>query len=457
MAIHEDIINLIANEANLSKLRFQLNAYHHRDLAECFLELNEDNKAKIYAIFSNEELADIFAYLEATEVTEMTENVSEEKLASIIKEMEPDDAADLMTEYSENKAEMIFHFIDEETKESIAELQEYQENTAGSLMNSNYLAIEKGSDIKYLMKKLVKEAPLLESINTTFVIDDQEQLMGIIPLKKVIIAKTPCPVESIMNPFFKSVNVDSSIEEVVTIVKNYDIYDLPVLENGKLKGIITIDDAMEAVASEAEEDYAKLAGLTESQESTESTRTSVKKRIPWLAFLLFMDLLVAVVISQYDYLFKLDEMTVFVFFQPIILGLAGNLGTQSLAITIRKITDQELDYHHRILKHLLRETLLGFLTGIILGIFSLVFAIAFLYFNGQTWSDLWPIALVVAFSVFGSLTISSLFGSLMPIIFYKIKLDPAVASGPVITTIIDVLGVIIYFTLATIMVYQTLI
>ncbi|MGD9887449.1 MAG: magnesium transporter [Bacilli bacterium] len=457
MALHDDILNLIINSADLTILREQLNIYHHRDIAECFRHLDEENQAKIYAVFSNEELADIFAYLDSFDVSEITETMSAEKLASIIQEMEPDDAADLMTEYSENRADMIFHYIDEDAKEEIVQLQEYEENTAGSLMNSNFLAIEKGQDIKDLMKKLVKDAPSFESINTTFVVDENNQLLGTIPLKTVIITKTPCSVESIMNPHIKAVNVDTPVTEVVNIVKNYDLFDLPVLENGQLKGIITIDDAMEAVIAEAEEDYAKLAGLTKTEASFESTFKSVQKRIPWLAFLLIMDLLVAVVISQFDYLFALDKMTVLVFFQPIILGLAGNFGTQSLAITIRKITDQELDYQHRIIKHLFKETLLGIAMGLILGLLTLVFACAFLYFSGQTWQSLWPIALVVAISVFASLTISALFGALMPIVLYKIKIDPAVASGPVITTIIDVLAVVIYFTLATLLIYNSLV
>lgn len=455
--MHDEIINLIKTTTDLNSLRIQLNNYHQRDLAESFRLLDEDQQEKVYALFSNEELADIFSSLDAEDVSEITETISEEKLASIIQEMEPDDAADLLAEYSDDRVEMIYQFIDEDTKEEISELLEYEENTAGALMNSNYLVIEQGKDIKDLMKKLVKEAPDLESINTTFVVDANNQLLGTIPLKKVIMAKAPCPVESIMNPNFKAVNVDTPIEDAVNIVKNYDIFDLPVLESGQLKGIITIDDAMDTVVEEAEEDYAKLAGLTEAEEITESTFTSVKKRIPWLAFLLIMDLFVAVVISQYDYLFALDKMTVFVFFQPIILGLAGNFGTQSLAITIRKITDHEFDYRHRILKHLIKETALGLAMGLLLGGLALIFAVAFLYFNGQAWVDIWPIALVVALSVFASLTVSALFAALLPILLYKMKMDPAVASGPVITTIIDVLGVVIYLSLATVLVYNTLI
>jgi len=142
---------------------------------------------------------------------------------------------------------------------------------------------------------------------------------------------------------------------------------------------------------------------------------------------------------------------------PIILGLAGNFGTQSLAITIRKITDHEFDYRHRILKHLIKETALGLAMGLLLGGLALIFAVAFLYFNGQAWVDIWPIALVVALSVFASLTVSALFAALLPILLYKMKMDPAVASGPVITTIIDVLGVVIYLSLATVLVYNTLI
>ncbi|MDD3106437.1 MAG: magnesium transporter [Bacilli bacterium] len=457
MATHEEILRLFTETTDLSQLRQQLNHYHPRDLAECFQTLEEKDQAKIYAVFSNEELAEIFAYLEADDVSELTQTLSEEKLASIIKEMEPDDAADLLSEYSDDRAELIYHFIDTKTKDELTKLQEYDEDTAGSLMNSNYLAIEKGKDIKDLMKKLVKEAPDLESINTTFVIDELGKLLGIIPLKQVIIAKSPCQVETIMNTNVKSVDVQMNIAEVVNVVKNYDIFDLPVLDDGILKGIITIDDAMEAIVARADEDYAKLAGLTDVEESEESTVSSVKKRIPWLAFLLIMDIFIAIIISKFDYLFALDKMTVFVFFQPIILGLAGNFGTQSLAITIRKLTDDDFAQKKGIIKHLIRETILGMLTGIILGFVALLFSGIFLYINDKSSTIIIEVAFVVGLSVLVSLMISSLFGSLMPIVLYKLKLDPAVASGPVITTIIDILSIVIYLTLATLIVYNQLI
>nr|HPN61602.1 hypothetical protein [Bacilli bacterium] len=175
--MHDEIINLIKTTTDLNSLRIQLNNYHQRDLAESFRLLDEDQQEKVYALFSNEELADIFSYLDAEDVSEITETISEEKLASIIQEMEPDDAADLLAEYSDDRVEMIYQFIDEDTKEEISELLEYEENTAGALMNSNYLVIEQGKDIKDLMKKLVKEAPDLESINTTFVVDANNQLL----------------------------------------------------------------------------------------------------------------------------------------------------------------------------------------------------------------------------------------------------------------------------------------
>ncbi|HBP26019.1 MAG TPA: magnesium transporter [Acholeplasmatales bacterium] len=456
MEMYEEIIGLIRSGADSSQLREQLNQYHPRDLAECFKKVEESDRIKLYAAFSDEEMADILAFLDPEDVPDLTENVEEGKLASIINEMEPDDAADVISKLDDSKAENIYNLMEPEVREDLQELAEYADDTAGAIMNSNFIKIETGKDIKDLMKVLVQEAPDVETINTSFVVDGQGKLLGTLDLKKIIVTKSPCLVESIMNPNFQAAEVNQNIEEVTRIVKNYDVYDLPVLENGILKGIITMDDAMTSVIDEAEEDFAKLGGLSSAEEIDESTKESVKKRFPWLAFLLVMDILVSLVVSAYDYLFEVDSMTVFVFFQPIILGLAGNFGTQSLAFTIRKITDDQFAQKSSIRNHLFKETMLGLATGLILGIAAFAFTALFLLINKEPQSTIPEVSLVVGLSVFASLTISSLFGSLMPIVLFKMKVDPAVASGPVITTIIDVLSVVIYLTLATLLVYNQL-
>ena len=452
--INQDIINLVEKTEDLRELREALNFYHPLDLAECFTSLNEEDREKLYAVFTNEELANIFSYLDTPNTIEVVEDINVEKLASIISEMEPDDAADLINEFDEEKAESILKFLEDDDRIDIQKLIDYDEDSAGAIMNSNYIEIKSGSDVKDLMKVIVTEAPDAETINTSFIIDNDGKLLGTLDLKKVIVTKSPCLVDSIMNDKFIAVNANEKIEDVIRIIKNYDIYDLPVLDNGILKGIITMDDALEAIVDEADEDYAKLAGLTTSEEHYESTLESVKKRLPWLSLLLILNIFVSIVISSFDYLFEI--LTVLVIFQPIILGLAGNCGTQSLAITIRKIAQDELSQKSYVIKHLLKEITLGLGTGIILGILSFLFSSLLLYIRKDFDQNVIQVGFVVGLSIFVSLTMANLFGSLVPILLYKLKIDPAVASGPFITTLNDILAIAVYFSLATFMIFNQL-
>ena len=235
-------------------------------------------------------------------------------------------------------------------------------------------------------------------------------------------------------------------------ITDYDIYDMPVLENGILKGIITMDDALAAISEESEEDYAKLAGLTETEKIEEDIRQSIRKRLPILALLLVLDIFVAFIASAYDYLFTIPALAVITVFQPIILALAGNTGIQSLGVTIRKITTAELENRSQIWKHLAHELALGILSSIIIGALVFLFSTGYLYLIGESALFL-KIGTVVGLSVILGLVISNLFGTLTPIILDKLNFDPAVISGPFITTVLDIIAVLIYFSLTSAFIY----
>lgn len=452
--IHDQLINLVQTTDNLEALRNELDHFHPFDIASILADLDNESRAKIYSIYNNEELAEIFTFIDSDETSEIVEDMNHQQLASIINEMEPDDAADIINEIDEEQADIIFDLLDSELSEEVKDLVAYKENTAGAIMNSNYIEIESGKDVKEIMKRIVKMAPEVESINTSFVVDPSGRLLGTLDLRKIIVTKSPCLVDEIMNVNFQSVEVNNDLNYVLKFIKDYDIYDLPVLENGILKGIITMDDALFTLIEESREDIAKLGGLSDAEDIDESIYLSVKKRLPWLAILLVLDIIVSVIISQFDYLFKVDALTILVVFQPIILGLAGNAGTQSLGITIRKISKHELDHRQGIVKHLLKEFFFGLMTGLILGILSFGLTYLFLAIKGNSELSNFEVAIVVSFSLAVSLTSANFFGSLIPIFFNKIKIDPAAASGPLITTCIDIIAVIIYFTLATTFLYN---
>jgi magnesium transporter len=368
--------------------------------------------------------------------------------------MEVDDATHILSNIDEDLATSIINLLDKDVQEDITILKTYNEDSAGSRMTTNYIDIASGSDIKTLMKKVVNNAPLVESINTFFVTNNNGILLGTIDLKKAIMTKSPKIIDDIMNANYNYVNVNDGIDLVIKTVADYDIYDLPVLDNGVLKGIITMDDAYLAISEEAETDYAKLAGLSDFEEIDESIAFSVKKRLPILAILLIIDIFVAMVISTFDFLFTIESLAIITVFQPVILGLSGNSGTQTLGVTLFKISNSELNHQKEINSHILKEISIGILMGIVMGLLVFVFSLALLYFIDN--SLFVKISMVVAISVTLSLISANIFGSLVPIILYKIKLDPAVISGPFITTIIDLLAVLLYFVLTTLLIYNYL-
>lgn len=448
------ILNQLEKTKDLKILRANLTKCHPYDIAKVFPILNEEKRKKLYAIFSDEKLADIFSYLDDS--SKYLLELNNEKIADIIEEMEPDDAADTLAEMSESASDTVYELLEKETQEEIDALTKYEEDTAGAIMNTHFIWFPAGIDIKVAMKTIVQEAPKVETINTSFVVDSGGRLLGTINLKKLIVTKSPCIIDRIMNTNFQWANVEQDVEEVVKTIKDYDVYELPVLENGILKGIITMDDAADALIEEAEEDYAKFAGLTEEEETNESVFKSIKKRLPWLSILLIVDIFVTIIISRFEYLFAIDSMTILVIFQPMILGLAGNCGTQSLAVTIRKISSNQLDSQKTIITHIGRELSLGFITGFVLGIISFILTLLVLLLKQNNSQNMFVLAAVVSVAIFISITVANTIGSLIPVVLYKFGVDPAVASGPFITTINDISSITIYFTLATLLIYNFL-
>ena len=450
--IYEEIQKIINSSDEVYE---RLKAFHPFDLASTISILSSKEREKLYTVFNNKELAEIFSYLDEEDSKEIVEVSPSEDIALIINEMEPDDAYELLTNVKVEKAQSIIELLDDEAKTSLQTLIGYEEGTAGSIMNTNFLKIESGKDIKDLMRLLVSEAPDLESINTSFVVDKEGKLLGKIDLKKIIMTKAPERVDAIMDVNYTFVEVNEKIEQVIKKVTDYDIYDLPVLEQGILKGIITIDDALETYTEEADEDYARLAGLTDVEDIDDSVKGSIRKRFPVLATFLILNVFVATIISAFDFLFTVPSLTVITIFQPLLLDLSGNSGTQSLGITLQKISSSSLNKKMDIYSHFLRELIIGILSGIILGILVFLFTSLFLYFDNN--EMYLKIALVTSLAVCLGLIIANLFGTITPILLSKLNRDPAVASGPFITTFLDIATALIYFSLTAIIIYQFLV
>lgn len=450
-----EIVKLFEENSDLKVLKELLSEYHPYDIAESIALLDDESRSKLHKIYTNEELAEIFSYISDEDTSEILEDISPKQIASIVNEMEPDDAVDMLQEMDdEEKFDDVLKLVDEDIRSDINSLSKYDDDTAGAIMTVNYVSVLSGSDIKLAMKNVVSLAPDVESFNTIFVVDEKGKLVGTIDLKKLIVSKSPCLVNDIMSQKFQFVNSTDSLDDVVKQIRDYDIYEMPVLEDGYLIGMITMDDAMDAFSEGNEDDYAKLSGLTEGEISQEGAMESVKKRIPWLAVLIVLNIFVSIIMALFTD--TINSITILVLFQPLILGVAGNSGTQSLAVAVRKISNDELDTSKEVKNHLLKEMVTGLLQGIIVGVVTFVYTYLFLTISKNNDFPIPMISLVVAISVTVALSLANLFGALIPIIFYKIKIDPAVASGPFITTLNDILTVVIYFGLATLILFNFL-
>lgn len=447
MNMREELINLIVNTPK-DELKEKLASYHPYDIAEVLNELDDESKDKVYEIYTSEELAEILSYLDSEDSSDELEELGPEKAAEILNEMELDDASSIIEELEKDTLEELSNYFSEEFKDTVEELNSYDEDTAGSMMNPHFLKVKSGLSVKNAVKEVTKQAPEAENIDTIFVVDDADKLLGVITLRELIVARMPKTVDDIMLSNFVSVDVNDDYDTIVKVVKDYDVTSLPVLEDGIIKGIITMDDAFDVLTETHEDDYAKFAGLTEASEKEETIFESVKKRIPWLLVLLFLDLLIALVISRFDAV--IEKVTVLAFFQAAVLGLAGNTGTQTLAVSVRMISAGELDEKKRIGKQLLKEFLQGLGIAVILGLVGMILVFGLLSIVNMTDLPSLKVGMVVGISITCAVIFSNLSGFLLPILFYKLKIDPAVASGPFITTLNDIISVVIYFSTAMI-------
>lgn len=450
----EELKVIIASENDDDAKKSDILQYHESDIADALEELEKSERLMLYRILGDEIVSEIFAYLENVE--EYIEEISSEKAADIIELMDADDAIDILDELDEEDREEIVSLMEPEVVEDIELIEQYGEDEIGSKMTNNFILISKTYRVKEAMKKVIKEAAENDNVSIIYVEDEFGKFFGALDLRDLIIARENDRLIDIIKQNYPSFYATEIVSEIIADLKDYGLDSYPILnENDEVIGVLTAADVSETVDEEMKDDYAKLAGLTEEEDLDESVFTSVKKRLPWLIVLLFMGLMVSGLISSFEDVVK--TLPMIVFFQSLILGMAGNTGTQSLAVTIRLISDEEVS-RKEILKTIFKEVRIGFFNGIILGSLAFGFVFLFLYFTNQgVTSDVFVLdealkaAFIVGISLLIAMTICSVIGSIIPIIFKKIKIDPAVASGPFITTINDVLAVVIYYGLATLM------
>ena len=364
----EKIVDIIKLSPSMEEMREKLRDYHDNDIAQSFESLNRAERNLLYSALDAKWMAEIISYIDNPAI--YVEEIGIEKLAEIINEMEADDAVDLWEDIDESVKVKLRPMIDDETKTNIRLINSYDEDEVGSLITTNYIRIRKDLSIRQAMHELVKQAGENDNITTLYVIDDSKRFCGAIDLKDLIIARENVPLDSLISYAYPYLMDHEKISESIEKIKDYAEDSLPVLnEDKRIVGIITAQDVVEAVDDELGEDYAKLAGLSAEEDLNETTKESIKKRLPWLIVLLFLGMGVSTVVGAFEGVVAI--LPVVICFQSLILDMAGNVGTQSLAVTIRVLMDENLDRKDKF-RLVGKEMRVGFCNGSLLGILALV-------------------------------------------------------------------------------------
>lgn len=321
------------------------------------------------------------------------------------------------------------------------------ENEIGSHMTTNYVSIKEGLSVRQAMSELVRQAGNHDNIMTIYVVDEKNRLSGAIPLKNLIIARQEDDLNNIiMRSYFyltEHEKTDACLEKIIDYAED----SIPVVNaEKKLIGILTSEEIIEMVDEAMGEDYAKLAGLTEEEDSKETTIQSMKKRLPWLIVLLFLGMFISSVVGIFEGV--VAALPIIICFQSLILDMAGNVGTQSLAVTIRVLMDETITGKEKI-KLFIKETKIGLFNGIFLGILTFLLLGVYIYFFKEyDWMGAFAVSGCVGISLLAAMVVSAIVGTTVPMFFQKINIDPAVASGPLITTVNDLVAVVTYYGLA---------
>ena len=444
----EELLEILRGSLAADELQDQISDYHESDIADAFEQLTEEERKRLYPLLGPEWIAEIFTYIEDPD--EYLKELDLGQAAQVLSYMDSDDAVDVLDELDDTTQEKLVGMMDEESSHDIKMLQSYEDDEVGSLMTTNFIVIHENLTIGQAMRELIGQAGENDNISTVYVIDKNDQFYGAIDLKDLIIAREKNALEDIISTSYPYVTDHEKIDDCIEQIKDYAEDSIPVLtEDKQLIGVITAQDLVEVVDDAMGEDYAKLAGLTAEEDLEETTTESMKKRLPWLVILLFLGLAVSTVVGVFETVVAV--LPIVMCFQSLILDMAGNVGTQSLAVTIRVLMDENLTAGEKV-GLVFKEMKVGFFNGLFLGIMAFIFIGLYIWLlKGNPVVHAFVISGCVGFSLMAAMVISSLVGTLIPMFFHKIKIDPAVASGPLITTVNDLVAVVIYYGLVWIL------
>ena len=437
-----DSIKRLLRRGATAHLHKIVNKTHAADLAAVYRFLTPSEQRALFDHVEDiEQKAMFFSELEEELLLGLIEDMPPEKITEILERMPNDDVADLLGKLSDDRAKVLLDLMTKEGSEEVEELLGYDAETAGGIMLPDFIALKEETTAREAIGALQKDYVDIEMPFYLYVTDDHDHLVVVISLRQLVVVPPETTLKSIMATDVVSVRTDTDQEEVAKVVAHYNVLAVPVVdENNILVGIVTVDDVIDIIREEATEDILKMAGAGEGFVESQSLLKSTRIRLPWLLASWIGGVVAFIIIGYFeDSLNKLVYLAAFI---PIIMGMGGNIGTQSSTIVVRGLATGRLNVK-QIGEVVLKELAIGFFLGFVYGILlGLVVHLRY---------DMWLFGVTVGLAVISSMTIAALVGSLVPMVFARINIDPAVATGPFVTTSIDILSVFLYFQIATVL------
>ena len=451
----KEILDIIKSNVSPAVLSKRLQDFHENDLAEVLPELSSAERSKLYRIFDLDTLSDILEYTDEETAVTYLEEMNLKKAAAILSRMETNVLSDILQHFDKEKRRLLIELLDDDVRHDVEMINTFDDEEIGSRMTTNCIIINNHLSVKGAMSALVSQAAQNDNISTIFVVNDNQEFYGAIDLKDLIIARQDHPLDELVVTSYPYVYGTALIDDCIEDLKDYSEDSIPVLDNdNRLIGVITSASIVDLVDDEMGEDYAKFAGLTAEEDLQEPLKESMKKRMPWLVILLGLGMIVSSVVGIFEKV--VTNLPIIMCFQSLILDMAGNVGTQSLAVTIRVLMDESLTGRQK-LELVFKEMRIGLCNGGLLGLMSFVLIGLYIWlFKGKTLVFAYAVSACIGCSLLLAMLISSAVGTCIPLFFKKIHIDPAVASGPLITTINDLVAVISYYGMSWIFLIEIL-
>ena len=437
----DNISDLILNKNN-KEIKKIVKTLHYADLAELINELKFDESLYLLKLIDSDKTSDVLTELDDDLRERVLKEFSEKEIAGEIKELDSDDAVDILSELSEEKKEKVISFIkDENITENIRELLNYDEDTAGGLMAKELISVNENWSVLKCLREIRKQAKDITRVHSIYVLNKKDELIGRLSLKDLIMSPSKKKIKQIYIPKVDYVNVNDSAEDVAKLMRKYDLEAIPVINDDRqLLGRITIDDIVDFIKDEAEEDYLLAAGVSNDVEADDSIFELSKARLPWLILGLFGGLGSVFILESFEEIMASESLRALFFYTPLIAAMAGNVGVQSSAIVVQGLANDVIK--GSVLKRLVKEVSLTVLNGIILSLLIIGF--------GQIVNQPIEMSLTISVSMIFVIIVAALIGTAVPIILDKLDIDPAIATGPFITTGNDVIGILLFFYTAKI-------